>query len=66
VAHGGASGVGEYQLTLSTVDVATGWSACLGVRNNGQLAIGSALEGLRTELPFPLCWGSTPTTAPSF
>jgi hypothetical protein len=54
VAHCGASGAGEFLLTLSTVDVATGWSVCVGVRNKGQLAIGSALEQLRADLPFPL------------
>lgn len=54
VAHCGPSGAGEFLLTLSTVDVATGWSACVGVRNKGEYAIFQALCGLRDELPFPL------------
>lgn len=54
VAHCGPSGAGEFLLTLSTVDVATGWSACQGVRNKGQQAVFGALRQLRTELPVPL------------
>lgn len=54
VAHCGASGAGEFLLTLSTVDVATGWSCCLGVRNKGQLAICTAIAQLHELLPFPV------------
>ena len=54
VAHCGASGAGEFLLTLSTVDVATGWSACAGVQNKGEYAVFEALRRLREELPFPL------------
>jgi hypothetical protein len=54
VAHCGATGAGEFLLTLSTVDVATGWSACAGVLNKGEYAVFTALERLRGELPFPL------------
>jgi hypothetical protein len=54
VAHCGSSGAGEFLLSLSTVDVATGWSACAGVRNKGEYAVFAALERLRGELPFPL------------
>jgi hypothetical protein len=54
VAHGGASGAGEFLFTLSTVDVASGWSACVGVRNKGQDAVFRALCRLREGLPFPL------------
>jgi hypothetical protein len=54
VAHCGASGAGEFLLSLSTVDVATGWSACAGVQNKGEYAVFRALERLRDELPFPL------------
>jgi hypothetical protein len=54
VAHCGASGAGEFLLTLSTVDVATGWSCCIGVRNKGQLAICTAIAQLRELLPFPV------------
>src|SRR5207248_7623984 len=54
VSHGGASSASEVLFTLSTVDVATGWSACVGVRNKGEYAILKALCQLRAELPFPL------------
>jgi integrase-like protein len=54
VAHCGSSGAGEFLLTLSTVDVATGWSACVGVANKGEYAVFEALERLRGELPFRL------------
>lgn len=54
VAHCGQSGAGEFLFTLSTVDVATSWSACVGVRNKGEDAVFRALCQLRTELPFPL------------
>jgi hypothetical protein len=54
VAHCGPSGAGEFLLTLSTVDVATGWSACVGVLNKGEYAVFEALRRLREELPFPL------------
>jgi hypothetical protein len=54
VAHCGATRAGEILLTLSTVDVATGWSACVGVLNKGEYAVFEALCRLRAELPFPL------------
>jgi hypothetical protein len=54
VAHCGPSGAGEFLLTLSAVDVATGWSACVAVRNKGQDAICRAVEQLRQDLPVPL------------
>jgi len=54
VAHCGQSGAGEFLFTLSTVDVSTGWSACVGVRNKSEYATFEALCQLRQELPFPL------------
>jgi hypothetical protein len=54
VAHCGPTGAGEFLLTLSAVDVATGWSACVAVRNKGQDAICRAVERLRQDLPVPL------------
>lgn len=54
VAHCGTSGAGEFLLTLSTVDVATGWASCVGVRNKGEYAVFQALCRLRAALPFPL------------
>jgi Integrase core domain len=54
VAHCGPTGAGEFLFTLSAVDVATGWSVCVGVRNKGQDAVGRAIELARTRLPVPL------------
>jgi hypothetical protein len=54
VAHCGPSGAGELLFTLGAVDVCTGWSAWLGVRNRNEQAVFAALCQLRQELPFPL------------
>ncbi len=54
VAHCGPVAAGEFLFTLSTVDVATGWSACVGVRNKSEYAVFTALCQLRATLPFPL------------
>jgi hypothetical protein len=39
---------------LSTVDVATGWMLCRGVRNKGEEAVFEELAEIRRRLPFPL------------
>ena len=36
VAHCGSTSAGQFLSTLSTVDVATGWMLCRGVRNKGE------------------------------
>jgi hypothetical protein len=54
VAHCGPTGAGEFLFTLSAVDVATGWSVCVGVLNKGQDAVGRAIEQARARLPVPL------------
>jgi len=54
VAHCGESTEGFYLTTLSTVDVASGWSECLGVWGKGQERVGAAVHRLRQRLPFPL------------
>ena len=54
VAHCGTSGAGEFLVTLSAVDVATGWMGLEGVLNKGELAVFEALEQLRARLPFPI------------
>ncbi len=54
VAHCGASAAGLYLNTLNVVDVATGWSECLGVWGKGQAGVFAALERIRGRLPFPL------------
>jgi hypothetical protein len=54
VAHCGSTSAGPFLFTLSTVDVATGWTLCRGVRNRGEAAVFEALAEIRRRLPFPL------------
>lgn len=54
VPHCGESTEGFYLTTLSTVDVASGWSECVGVWGKGQERVGSAVHRVRQWLPFPL------------
>ncbi len=54
VAHCGESTEGFYLTTLCAVDVATGWSECLGVWGKGQERVGGAVHQIRKRLPFPL------------
>ena len=54
VAHCGENTEGFYLNTLSAVDVASGWSECIGVWGKGQDRVGAAIHQLRERLPFPL------------
>jgi len=54
VSHCGESTEGFYLTTLSTVDVASGWSECIGVWGKGQQRVGAAVHRVRQRLPFPL------------
>ena len=54
VHHCGESTEGFYLTTLSTVDVASGWSECMAVWGKGQDRVGSAIHKVRQRLPFPL------------
>ena len=54
VPHCGDSAEGFYLTTLSTVDVASGWSECVGVWGKGQECVGGAVHRVRQRLPFPL------------
>jgi hypothetical protein len=54
VSHCGESSEGFYLTTLSTVDVASGWSECIGVWGKGQDRVGGAVHRVRKRLPFPL------------
>ena len=54
VAHCGESTEGFYLTTLCAVDVATGWSECVGVWGKGQERVGAGVHRLRQRLPFPL------------
>ena len=54
VPHCGDSAEGFYLTTLSTVDVASGWSECVGVWGKGQERVGGAVHRVRQRLPFLL------------
>ena len=54
VAHCGESTEGFYLTTLSTVDVASGWTEHMGVWGKGQQRVGAAIHRVRQRLPFPL------------
>lgn len=54
VPHCGENTEGFYLNTLSAVDVATGWSECVGVWGKGQERVGGAVHHVRQRLPFPL------------
>ena len=54
VPHCGDSAEGFYLTTLSSVDVASGWSECVGVWGKGQERVGGAVQRVRQRLPFPL------------
>ena len=54
VSHCGESSEGFYLTTLSTVDIASGWSECVGVWGKGQQRVGAAVHRVRQRLPFPL------------
>jgi hypothetical protein len=54
VAHCGSTSAGPFLFTLSSVDVATGWTLCRAVRNRGEEAVFEELAEIRRRLPFPL------------
>jgi hypothetical protein len=54
VSHCGESTEGFYLTTLSTVDVASGWSECIGVWGKGQDRVKAAVHRIRQRLPFPM------------
>ena len=54
VSHCAESTEGFYLTTLSTVDVASGWSGCMRVWGKGQERVGGAVHRVRQHLPFPL------------
>jgi hypothetical protein len=54
VAHCGESTEGFYLTTLCAVDVASGWSECIGVWGKGQHRVGAAVHQVRQRLPFTM------------
>jgi hypothetical protein len=54
VAHCGGSAEGQFCYTLTAVDISTGWTECLAVKNRTQEAVFAQIVQLRERLPFPL------------
>jgi transposase InsO family protein len=54
VAHCGDTTAGEYVNTLSTVDLASGWSERVAVMDKSQKVVFAALKRIREQLPFEL------------
>jgi hypothetical protein len=54
VAHCGGSAEGQFCYTLTAVDISTGWTECLAVKNRTQEAVFDQIIQLRERLPFPL------------
>jgi hypothetical protein len=54
VAHCGESVEGQFVNTLTCVDVSTGWTECLAVRQRNQQTVFEAIKAMRARLPFSL------------
>lgn len=54
VAHCGQTARGEYVISLSVVDITTGWWEARATPYRSQVRVFSALEVVRQRLPFPL------------
>ena len=54
VAHCGEMAEGQFVNTLTCVDVSTGWTECLAVRQRNQQTVFEAIQAMRARLPFPL------------
>ena len=54
VAHCGRSAAGFYLHTLVAVDLVTGWTECVPVWGKSQSRVGSGVERVRRQVPFPL------------
>ncbi len=54
VSHCGDNTDGLYLTIICAVDVASGWSKCIGVWGKGQERVGGAVHRVRQRLPFPL------------
>jgi hypothetical protein len=54
VSHGGESAAGSFVHTLTLTDVASGWTECVALVVRDGALVAEALEGLRTNMPFPL------------
>jgi hypothetical protein len=54
VSHEGSSARGDYAQTLDAVDVATGWTETVAVKNKAQKWVFAALQQIIAAMPFPV------------
>jgi len=54
VSHEGSNNSGEFCYTLNSVDIKSGWTDMVAVRNKAQVWVFDALLEIRTRLPFQL------------
>ncbi|HUI89733.1 MAG TPA: ISNCY family transposase [Anaerolineales bacterium] len=54
VAHCGDTAEGQFVNTLTCVDVSTGWTECLTILPRTKQTVFSAIQGMRSQLPFAL------------
>jgi len=54
VAHCGESAAGEYISSLNVIDISSGWSEQSAIKNKGERAVTSAMDGIKKRLPFIL------------
>ena len=54
VHHCGISASGQYVHSLQMIDVATGWSECVGVLGRSYLVIQDGFQRIEKRLPFPI------------
>lgn len=54
VAHCGSSAEGQFLYTLTSNDIATGWTDTRAIANKTQAAVSKAIIDMRHALPFPL------------
>jgi hypothetical protein len=54
VSHGGESTAGSFVHTLTLTDVASGWTECVALVVRDGALVASALDQMRTCMPFPL------------
>ena len=65
VSHSGEYASGTFLYTLSTVDLATGWTERIPLLGKGQLGVVAGLDRIREQLPFALR-GLHPDTGSEF
>lgn len=54
VAHCGHTTEGQYLFTLTSTDIATGWTECRAIANKTQVAVSTAVQELQLLFPFDL------------